>query len=133
MSCAMPRATHAASRSSSSAPRSPSDSSPPVSSRRLHRTTADLQPTTTARGRTRTAPSTAPPRGRGGDAVTTARDDRTLGELFAELSEKTSTLVKKEIELGRHEMTRSATEMARRSAMIGVGGAIAYAGFIVLL
>jgi hypothetical protein len=65
--------------------------------------------------------------------VTTARDDRSLGELFAELSEKTSTLVSKEIELARHEMTRSATEMARRSAMIGVGGAIAYAGFIVLL
>jgi len=65
--------------------------------------------------------------------VTTARDDRSLGELFAELSEKTSTLVKKEIELARHEMTRSATDMARKSAMIGVGGAIAYAGFIVLL
>jgi putative superfamily III holin-X len=65
--------------------------------------------------------------------VTTARDERSLGELFAELSEKTSTLVAKEIELARHEMTRSATEMARRSAMIGVGGAIAYAGFIVLL
>jgi len=65
--------------------------------------------------------------------VTTVRDERSLGELFAELSEKTSTLVKKEIELARHEMTRSATEMARRSAMIGVGGAIAYAGFIVLL
>ena len=65
--------------------------------------------------------------------MTTARDDRSLGELFAELSEKTSTLVKKEIELARHEMTRSATDMARKSAMIGVGGAIAYAGFIVLL
>lgn len=65
--------------------------------------------------------------------MTTARDDRSLGELFAELSEKTSTLVGKEIELARHEMTRSATEMARKSAMIGVGGAIAYAGFIVLL
>ncbi len=65
--------------------------------------------------------------------MTTARDDRSLGELFADLSEKTSTLVKKEIELARHEMTRTATEMARKSAMIGVGGAIAYAGFIVLL
>ena len=65
--------------------------------------------------------------------MTTARDDRSLGELFAELSEKTSTLVQKEIELARHEVTRSATEMARKSVMIGVGGAVAYAGFIVLL
>ena len=65
--------------------------------------------------------------------ATSARDERSIGDLFAELSEKTSTLVKKEIELARHEVTRSATEMARKSAMIGVGGAIAYAGFIVLL
>ena len=65
--------------------------------------------------------------------MTTARDDRSLGELFAELSEKTSTLVQKEIELARHEVTRSAEEMARKSVMIGVGGAVAYAGFIVLL
>src|SRR3712207_5388113 len=65
--------------------------------------------------------------------MTMTRDERLIGELFAELSEKTSTLVKKEIELARHEMTRSATALARESAMVGVGGVLAYAGLIVVL
>jgi hypothetical protein len=65
--------------------------------------------------------------------MTDIRDERSLGELFSELSEKTSVLVRKEIELARHEITRSATDMARQSAMVGAGGIIAYAGFIVLL
>ena len=65
--------------------------------------------------------------------MTATRDERSLGELFSELSEKTSTLVKKEIELARHEMTRSAATLARQSAMVGVGGVLAYAGLIVLL
>jgi hypothetical protein len=65
--------------------------------------------------------------------VTAVRDDRSLGELFAELSEKTSTLVKKEIELARHEMTRSATTLARDSARIVIGGLVAYIGAIVVL
>jgi len=61
------------------------------------------------------------------------RDDRSLGELFAELSEKTSTLVRKEVELARYEMTRSATTFARSSALIAVGGLVAYLGAIVAL
>lgn len=65
--------------------------------------------------------------------MTATRDDRSLGELFGELSEQTSTLVKKEIELARHEVTRSVTSLGRDAAMIGAGAAIAYAGMIVLL
>jgi hypothetical protein len=65
--------------------------------------------------------------------MTAPRDDRSLGELFGELSEQTSTLVKKEIELARHEVTRSVTSLGRDAAVIGLGAAIAYAGLIVLL
>ena len=61
------------------------------------------------------------------------REDRSLGELFGELSSETSTLIKKEIELARHELTRSAQTYARNSMLVGVGGLLAYAGFIVLL
>jgi len=61
------------------------------------------------------------------------RDERSLGELFSELSQQTSTLVKKEVELARHEITRSVTELGRNAAIIVVGGIVAYAGFIVLL
>src|SRR4051794_25086711 len=61
------------------------------------------------------------------------RDDRSLGELFAELSEETSTLIRKEIELARHEMSRSASTLAHESAMIAVGGLVAYIGGIVFM
>lgn len=60
-------------------------------------------------------------------------EERSLGELFGELSQQTSTLVKKEIELARHEVTKSASTMARDAAMVAAGGALAYAGLIVLL
>jgi hypothetical protein len=65
--------------------------------------------------------------------MTAVRDERSLGDLFGELSQQTSTLVKKEIELARLEVTRSVTGMARSSAMIAVGGVIGYAGAIVVL
>lgn len=65
--------------------------------------------------------------------MTAVRDERSLGELFSDLSEQTSNLVKKEIELARHEITRSTTDLAKRSAMIAVGGVVAYAGAIIVL
>lgn len=65
--------------------------------------------------------------------MTTTRDDRSLGELFGDLSQQTATLVKKEIELARHEITRSATNLGRDAALAAAGGAMAYAGLIVLL
>jgi hypothetical protein len=60
------------------------------------------------------------------------KDDRTLGELFAELSRDTSTLVRKEVELARVEMTTKAARVGRHVAYIAVGGAVAYAGVLVL-
>ena len=65
--------------------------------------------------------------------TTDTREDRSLGELFGELSQQVSTLVRKEIELARHEVTRSATQLGRAAALIAAGGLLAYAGLIVLL
>jgi hypothetical protein len=65
--------------------------------------------------------------------MTAPRDDRSLGELFTELSDKTSTLIRKEIELARHEVTRSAETVARNSALMVAGGLIAYLGALVVL
>lgn len=65
--------------------------------------------------------------------MTATRDEQSLGELFSDLSQQTSTLVKKEIELARHEVTRSVTTLGKDAAMIAVGGVIAYAGAIVVL
>lgn len=60
------------------------------------------------------------------------KDERTLGELFAELSRETATLVRKEVELVRVEMSAKAARVGRHAAYIAVGGAVAYAGVLVL-
>ena len=61
------------------------------------------------------------------------RDDRSLGELFAELARETSTLVRQEMALARTEMTQKATQVGRDAGAIGVGGAIAYAGLLAVV
>lgn len=65
--------------------------------------------------------------------MTERRDDRSLGELFGDLVGQMSTLVRKEIELARTEMTDRASAAGRDAAMVGMGGALAYAGLLVLL
>ena len=61
------------------------------------------------------------------------RDERSLGDLFAELTRETSTLVRQEVQLAKAELTESATEAGRGIAMLLAGGAVAYAGFLALL
>jgi type IV secretory pathway TraG/TraD family ATPase VirD4 len=65
--------------------------------------------------------------------TTAPREERSLGELFSDLSQQLSTLVRKELDLARHEVTRSASQMGRAAALIAVGGLLAYAGLIVVL
>jgi len=62
-----------------------------------------------------------------------SKDDRSLGELFAELARETSTLVRQEVTLAKTEMTDKATKAGKDVASMAVGGAIAYAGFLVIL
>ena len=61
------------------------------------------------------------------------RDERSLGDLFAELARETSTLVRQEVQLAKAELTQSATEAARGIGMLVAGGAVAYAGLFFLL
>src|SRR5215207_918153 len=61
------------------------------------------------------------------------RDERSLGDLFGDLSRQLSTLVRKEIELARTEVTTRAQSATVDVALMGVGGALAYAGLLVLL
>lgn len=62
-----------------------------------------------------------------------SREDRSLGELFSELSRETSTLFRQEIALAKTEMTEKATTVGKNVGVLAVGGAVAYAGFLVLL
>jgi len=61
------------------------------------------------------------------------RDERSLGDLFAELARETSTLVRQEVQLAKAEVTESATTAGRAIAFLLTGGAVAYAGFLAVL
>lgn len=62
-----------------------------------------------------------------------SRDDRSLGELFAELANEMTTLVRQELTLARTELSQKATRMGRDVAFLALGGAVAYAGFLAIL
>jgi xanthine/uracil permease len=61
------------------------------------------------------------------------RDERSLGDLFSDLSRETTTLVRQEVHLAKAELTQSATEAARGIGMLVAGGAVAYAGLLFIL
>jgi len=61
------------------------------------------------------------------------RDDRSLGELFSELAQETSTLVRQEVQLAKTELSEKASQVGKDVGFLAVGGAVAYAGFLVLL
>ena len=61
------------------------------------------------------------------------RDERSLGDLFSDLSRETTTLVRQEVQLAKAELTQSATEAARGIGILVAGGAVAYAGLLFLL
>lgn len=60
-------------------------------------------------------------------------DNRSLGQLFGDLSRQLSTLIRQEIVLARTEMSTKATAVGRDAATIGLGGALLYAAFLTLL
>jgi drug/metabolite transporter (DMT)-like permease len=60
-------------------------------------------------------------------------DERSLGELFAELSRDTGLLVRKEMELATTELTGKAKVASMHAATVAAGGALAHAGLLVLL
>ena len=58
------------------------------------------------------------------------RDDRSLGELFGDLTRSLSTLIRQEVELARTEMTARAGRLSRGAGMVGIGGALLYAALL---
>jgi hypothetical protein len=60
-------------------------------------------------------------------------EQRSLGELFSELTHETGTLVRKEVELAKIEMTVKAKDAGRDAALAAAGGAIAMLGVMALL
>ena len=61
------------------------------------------------------------------------QDDRTLGELFSELSNESSRLVRQEIALAKRELSDKVSNAGKDVAMIAAGALVAYAGFVIFL
>jgi len=60
------------------------------------------------------------------------KPERSLGELFGDLSKDTVNLVKGELELAKTEMTQKATQVSKDIGFLAIGGAVAYAGALAL-
>jgi hypothetical protein len=63
----------------------------------------------------------------------TPSDDRSLGQLFGDLSRQLGTLIQKEVQLAKTEMATRVTTIGRDAGMIGAGGALAYAALLMAL
>jgi len=61
------------------------------------------------------------------------QDNRSIGELVAELSRETGVLVRKEVELAKTEMTAKVRNASTHVATTAAGGALAHAGLLVML
>jgi drug/metabolite transporter (DMT)-like permease len=61
------------------------------------------------------------------------QDNRSIGDLVAELSRETGVLVRKEMELAKTELTAKARQAGTHAATAAAGGALAHAGLLVVL
>jgi putative superfamily III holin-X len=64
---------------------------------------------------------------------TDGKDNRSLGELFSELAQETSTLVRQEVDLAKTEMSQKASRVGKDVGFLAAGGAAAYAGLLAIL
>lgn len=62
-----------------------------------------------------------------------ARDERSLGELFGELTREVTTLVRQEATLAKTEITQKISLVGKDVAMLAAGGAVAYAGLLAIV
>ena len=60
-------------------------------------------------------------------------NEKSLGDLLADLGRELGELVRAEIALARVELTDRASRLGRDAGMLVAGGLVAYAGFLVLL
>jgi uncharacterized membrane protein len=60
-------------------------------------------------------------------------DERSLGDLFSQLSQETSMLVRQEVQLAKVELTEKVTKAGRDVALIAGGGLLAYTGVLALV
>lgn len=65
--------------------------------------------------------------------MATVKDDRSIVQLLSDLANETTTLVRREIELAKTEMSEKVTQVGGGVAALAAGGLVFFAGFLVLL
>ena len=65
--------------------------------------------------------------------MTEPEEGRSIGTLFGDLGRQVSTIVRGEIDLARVEITSAIGRMGRGAATTAAGGALVYAGLLVVL
>jgi len=60
-------------------------------------------------------------------------DERSLGELFGDLTRDMGTLVSQELALARTELSDKASRVGKEVAMLAIGGLVAYAGLLAII
>jgi hypothetical protein len=60
-------------------------------------------------------------------------NDRSLGQMFADLSRDTRLLIQQEIELAKKELTEAASRMVKGVALIVSGGVLAHGALLALV
>jgi uncharacterized membrane protein YqjE len=61
------------------------------------------------------------------------REERSIGELFAQLSQKTTTLVRQEIQLAKVEMSQKASRVGKNVGFLVIGSVVAYTGLLAVV
>src|SRR5215207_6412165 len=56
------------------------------------------------------------------------REERSIGELFAELSQKTTTLIRQEIQLAKAEMSQKASRVGKNVGFLLMGAVLVVKG-----
>ena len=61
------------------------------------------------------------------------KEERSIGELFSQLANDTTSLVRQEVRLAKVELGQKATEAGKQVGLIALGGAVTYAGFLAII
>jgi len=61
------------------------------------------------------------------------QNDRSLGELFADLAKESSVLVRQEVALAKAELTQKAGQVGKDIGFLAVGGLVLYAGLLAII
>jgi hypothetical protein len=60
-------------------------------------------------------------------------DNRSLGDLFAELTQELGRLIRSEVELARVDLGNRVGRIGRSAGLVAAGGSLALGGFLVML